>query len=157
MVPIISEKKSARSGFTPGHPGSTRISVECQFLQFWYAGTVTSLRKAVEVLRSLRAELLVDATAHIDPLDIADRVGEAIDYIDTSDHDWVGTTKAKRLLGVASERTIRAWADKGVLESRQLPNGRIQVIVPIGAGDPGAPYRETPRRSPHLAMVSSWR
>jgi hypothetical protein len=41
---------------------------------------------------------------------------------------WLGTTRAKRLLGVGSENTIRNWVRYGYLRARRLPNGRIQVL-----------------------------
>jgi hypothetical protein len=40
---------------------------------------------------------------------------------------WIGTTEAKRLLGLKTENTVKAWARAGVLQSRTLPNGRVQV------------------------------
>jgi hypothetical protein len=42
---------------------------------------------------------------------------------------WVGTTEAKRLLGLGSENTVKAWARLGLLRSRRLPNGRVQVLL----------------------------
>ena len=42
---------------------------------------------------------------------------------------WVGTTEAKRLIGVGSENTVKAWARLGLLRSRTLPNGRTQVLL----------------------------
>ena len=41
---------------------------------------------------------------------------------------WIGTTRAKRLLGVGSENTIKSWVRYGYLRGRRLPNGRIQVL-----------------------------
>jgi len=41
---------------------------------------------------------------------------------------WIGTTHAKRLVGVGSENTIKNWAYRGYLRARRLPNGRIQVL-----------------------------
>jgi hypothetical protein len=42
---------------------------------------------------------------------------------------WIGTTRARRLLGVGSEATIRAWIGYGYLRGRRLPNGRTQVLL----------------------------
>ena len=42
---------------------------------------------------------------------------------------WIGTTAAKRLLGVESEHTVKAWARLGLLRSRHRPHGRIQVLL----------------------------
>ncbi|HEV2953545.1 MAG TPA: hypothetical protein VG015_05605 [Candidatus Dormibacteraeota bacterium] len=41
---------------------------------------------------------------------------------------WIGTTEAKRLLGVASENTVKAWATLGVLQSKQVGT-RIKVSL----------------------------
>lgn len=40
---------------------------------------------------------------------------------------WVGTVEAQRLLGVQSVNTVKAWAQLGLLRSRRLPNGRLQL------------------------------
>jgi hypothetical protein len=45
------------------------------------------------------------------------------------DAKWIGTTEAKRLLGLGSENTVRAWARGGLLRSRTQPNGRIQMLL----------------------------
>jgi hypothetical protein len=49
--------------------------------------------------------------------------------LSAEDAQWVGTTEAKRLLGVGSENTVKAWARLGLLRSRTLANGRIQVAL----------------------------
>jgi hypothetical protein len=43
--------------------------------------------------------------------------------------EWIGTTEAKRLLGLKTEHTVRAWAKAGVLRSRTTPNGRTLVSL----------------------------
>ena len=42
-------------------------------------------------------------------------------------NQWIGTVHAKRLLGVQSVNTVKAWARLGLLRSRQDPNGRLKV------------------------------
>ena len=39
---------------------------------------------------------------------------------------WIGTTRAKRLLGVASENTVKAWAELKILRSTTV-RGRTKV------------------------------
>lgn len=55
------------------------------------------------------------------------RVAELRRRVGAPDAVWVGTTEAKRLLGIKTEHTIKAWARLGLLRSRTLPNGRVQV------------------------------
>jgi len=43
------------------------------------------------------------------------------------ENQWIGTVHAKRLLGVQSVNTVKAWARLGLLRSRQDPNGRLKV------------------------------
>lgn len=55
------------------------------------------------------------------------RVAEMTRVVGRPDAEWIGTTEAKRLLGLKTENTVKAWARAGLLRSRTLPNGRIQV------------------------------
>jgi hypothetical protein len=55
------------------------------------------------------------------------RVAEMHRVLASQNAMWVGTTEAKRLLGVKTENTVKAWARAGLLRSRTLPNGRVQV------------------------------
>ena len=70
---------------------------------------------------------------------------------------WIGTTRAKRLLEVGSENTIKNWVRYGYLRARRLPNGRIQVLrsdvirlsaQPVSAWSPAAPD--------HTADTARW-
>lgn len=42
---------------------------------------------------------------------------------------WIGPTEAKNLLELGSENTIRAWAERNILEHRRLPNNRLQLSL----------------------------
>ena len=44
-------------------------------------------------------------------------------------HEWIGTTRAKRILHVGSEHTVRSWALDGHLRYRILPTKRLQVLT----------------------------
>lgn len=80
------------------------------------------LERVVEDLRGVEAELS-DRPA------LARRVGDIARLLDLDEVRWIGTTKARRLLGVRSENTVKAWARLGVLRSRREPNGRIKVSL----------------------------
>src|SRR4051794_31280857 len=43
--------------------------------------------------------------------------------------EWIGTTEAKRLLGLKTEHTVKAWAKAGLLHSKTGPNGRTLVSL----------------------------
>ena len=49
--------------------------------------------------------------------------------LDSDEGGWIGTVAAQRLLGVQSVNTVKAWAQRGLLRSRHLPNGRLQVAL----------------------------
>ena len=88
----------------------------------------------MSVLQDLDAELAAldrDLAAGDLAPDVAERlrgrVAELRRRVGVPDAVWIGTTDAKRLLGIKSEHTIKAWARLGLLRSRTLPNGRVQV------------------------------
>jgi hypothetical protein len=58
---------------------------------------------------------------------LARRVRDSVAVLEGEAIQWVGTTKAKRLLGIGSENTVKAWARLGLLRSRREPNGRLKV------------------------------
>lgn len=60
---------------------------------------------------------------------LAERLRAVRRLLSTDEARWVGTTEAKRLLGLGSENTVKAWARTGLLRSRTLPNGRTQVLL----------------------------
>jgi hypothetical protein len=88
------------------------------------------LTEATSALRAIESELLAsDRESCVDTASVAERIHRVVELLSGEDAQWVGTTEAKRLLGVSSENTVKAWARLGLLRSRTLPNGRIQVLL----------------------------
>ena len=78
------------------------------------------LDRVVRDLRAIEAELAENPP-------VAKRIGEIARLLESDEARWIGTTRAKRLLGVQSENTVKAWARLGILRSRREPNGRLKV------------------------------
>jgi hypothetical protein len=89
------------------------------------------LTKATEALRALEEELVATEpmSGGANSVRLAERIRAVRALLSQEDAQWVGTTEAKRLLGVGSENTVKAWARSGRLRSRALPNGRLQVLL----------------------------
>jgi hypothetical protein len=88
------------------------------------------LRRAVSGLREIESDLLAaSAVGAVDLERVARRIHRVVELLSDEDARWVGTTEAKRLLGVSSENTVKAWARIGLLRSRTLPNGRVRVLL----------------------------
>jgi hypothetical protein len=89
------------------------------------------LTKATDALRALEEEVAQYPlyAGGEDALHIIERIREVRRLLSREDVDWIGTTEAKRLLGVGSENTVKAWAKLGLLRSRTQPNGRTQVLL----------------------------
>jgi hypothetical protein len=90
---------------------------------------MTVLDEATRALREIEAELLTPPKGGLDSVRLAERLRAIRRLLSAEEAQWVGTTEAKRLLGLGSENTVKAWARMGLLRSRQLPNGRIQVLL----------------------------
>jgi hypothetical protein len=86
------------------------------------------LDTATRMLRDLEVTLRTTPRGAIDPSVAVDRAAEVLALLSQGEARWIGTTEAKRLLGVGSENTVKAWARLG-LRSRRLPNGRTQVLL----------------------------
>ncbi|MGI8553062.1 MAG: hypothetical protein ACR2PL_20095 [Dehalococcoidia bacterium] len=79
-------------------------------------------------MRSLTAELLNKSGAdNLEPTQVAERLQRVVELLSDEEARWIDTTEAKRLLGIRSEHTVKAWARLGLLQSRTLPNGRLQL------------------------------
>jgi hypothetical protein len=86
-----------------------------------------TLREATNALRDLEETLR--SSEPLDRVAAAKQVQAVRRLLSTDDAQWIGTTEAKRLLGVASENTVKAWARLDLLRHRRLPNGRTQVFL----------------------------
>lgn len=80
------------------------------------------LERVIRDLQDIEAELQ-DRPA------VAQRVQTVARLLGGDEAQWIGTTTAKKLLGVRSENTVKAWARLGVLRSRREPNGRTKVSL----------------------------
>src|SRR5438874_996268 len=87
------------------------------------------LQDAANALHDIEAELREPTVGGVDSVRLAERIRQVRHLLSTQEAQWVGTTEAKRLLGVSSENTVKAWARLGLLRSRRLPNGRTQVLL----------------------------
>jgi hypothetical protein len=88
------------------------------------------LERAVGDLRQIESELLAaPERGSVDTERVARRIGDVAALLADQDARWIGTTEAKRLLGLSSENTVKAWARSGLLRHRKLPNKRIQVLL----------------------------
>lgn len=88
------------------------------------------LTRATDALRELEEELARRKVGEgDDSAEVAERIRAVRRLLSGEDAKWIGTTEAKRLLGLGSENTVKAWARAGRLRSRVRPNGRIQVLL----------------------------
>ena len=105
--------------------GAERIA---RFAGSCYTLGMNILQEATEELRTLTAELLqAGGQDNIERTQVAERLQHVVELLSNEEAHWIGATEAKRLLGVGSEHTVKAWARLGLLQSRTLPNGRVQV------------------------------
>ena len=88
------------------------------------------IQRLVDDLRAIEGELLgASDAAVLEPASVAQRLHRVVALLADEEARWVGTTEAKRLLGLSSENTVKAWARSGLLRSRTRPNGRVQVLL----------------------------
>lgn len=90
---------------------------------------MTLIDEATGALREIEADLLAPTRGGMDSVRLAERLRAVRMLLSRQEACWVGTTEAKRLLGLGSENTVKAWARMRLLRSRTLPNGRIQVLL----------------------------
>lgn len=80
---------------------------------------MSALQEATSTLREIESELrTTNQDGRLDAQHMADRIHRVIELLSDDDAGWIGTTEAKRLLGVSSENTVKAWARLGLLRSR---------------------------------------
>jgi hypothetical protein len=87
------------------------------------------LDEATSALREIESELLKPTQGGLDSVRLAERLRAVRKLLSKDEARWVGTTEAKRLLGLGSENTVKAWARMGLLRSRTQTNGRIQLLL----------------------------
>ncbi len=90
---------------------------------------MTVLDEATSALGEIEAALLATTQGGLDSVLLAERIRAVRKMLSRQEARWVGTTEAKRLLDLGSENTVKAWARMGLLRSRTLPNGRVQVLL----------------------------
>ncbi|HEX5502987.1 MAG TPA: hypothetical protein VFW96_10215 [Thermomicrobiales bacterium] len=81
----------------------------------------------MSVLRQVQERLGAVEQALADQPRLAAEVRAVRQLLAAPARQWVGTVEAQRLLEVKSVNTVKAWARAGLLRSRRLPNGRLQV------------------------------
>jgi hypothetical protein len=88
------------------------------------------IQRLVDDLRAIEGEWLnASDAAALEPACVAQRLHRVVAMLADEEARWVGTTAAKRLLGLSSENTVKAWARSGLLQSRTRPNGRVQILL----------------------------
>src|ERR1700687_5762695 len=87
------------------------------------------LQDATNALHDIETELRAPTPGGLNSVGLAERIRAVRRLLAAQDAQWVGTSEAKRLLGVRSENTVKAWARLGLLRSRLLPNGRTQLFL----------------------------
>jgi hypothetical protein len=91
---------------------------------------MSALTRASAALRELEEELANRKIGEgTNGTEVAERIRAVRRLLSGEDAQWIGTTEAKRLLGVNSENTVTAWARSGLLRSRVQPNGRIELLL----------------------------
>ena len=79
-------------------------------------------------LRELESLLESAESSTVDPSLIAERVHQVLALL-PDDSRWISAEEARRLLGVATEATVVAWARLDLLRSRALPDGGIELLL----------------------------
>ena len=79
----------------------------------------------MSVVREVRARLEA-LEGQVEPA-LRDEVRAIRLLLTEPERQWIGTVEARRLLGVKSINTVKAWARLGLLRSRRGPNGRLKV------------------------------
>jgi hypothetical protein len=80
-----------------------------------------------KALRDLEALLQSAPQGGLDPVVVEERTREVLQLLKDEEPHWLDAAEAKCLLGIELEHAVKAWAQHGVLRSRTLPNGCLQV------------------------------
>src|SRR5262245_44509024 len=79
------------------------------------------------ILKELEELLGSPADGTLDPDVIEARARDIQRQLGRGEPYWIDTPLATCLLGARSAQTIETWAGIGLLRSRRLPDGRLQV------------------------------
>ena len=91
---------------------------------------MNGLTRATDALRALEEELARRPVGTgDDSAGLAERIRAVRRRLSGEGAQWIGTTQAKRLLGLNSEKAVKAWARAGHLRSRVQSNERVQVLL----------------------------
>lgn len=83
----------------------------------------------MSVLREVQQRLVLLESKLGDRPEEAGEVRAIRQLLDGDKGGWIGTVEAQRLLGIHSVNTVKAWAKRGWLRSKELPNGRLKVSL----------------------------
>lgn len=83
----------------------------------------------MSVLREVQQRLVLLESKLGDRPEEAGEVRAIRQLLDSDKGEWIGTVEAQRLLGMHSVNTVKAWAKRGWLRSKELPNGRVKVSL----------------------------
>lgn len=101
-------------------------SFASQDIEFYSVSVLAEARRRLDDLE----QRLTDAGL---PADVGDQLQGQVrsirELLNDPSAEWIGTTEAKRLLGLKTEHTVKAWARTGLLRSKAAPNGRTLVSL----------------------------
>ena len=83
----------------------------------------------MSVLQEVQQRLVLLESKLSDRPEEAGEVRAIRQLLDRDKGEWIGTVEAQRLLGMHSVNTVKAWAKRGWLRSKELPNGRLKVSL----------------------------
>lgn len=80
-------------------------------------------------LRRIEPQLLQPTKGGVDSVVLAEEIRAVRKLLTDRAARWVGVTEAKRLLAASSVDRVKDWACRGLLQSRTLPSGRLQLLL----------------------------
>ena len=80
-------------------------------------------------LREMEPDLLKPTQSAMAAVTLGERIRAVRKLLAEHGDRWISVAEAKRLLAASSAESVKAWAHRGYLRSRTLPNGRIQLSL----------------------------